>query len=456
MIPKRVGKTALVVTGMHRSGTSVLTRVLNLALGADLPNDLMPARPDNTTGFWESGGLVELHDEMLGDIGSSWDDLGQPSGLWENSRFIDSYQKRVIETLRRSYGNSRFFVIKDSRISRFVPLTVAALRGMGVEPKFVIAVRNPLEVAASLAKRDGFSYAKSLLLWLDYSLRAERWTREFSRTFVLYDRLLNDCRGTLFSVARDLDLVIPAMSTGDIEPQSFIDPALRHHTHSETDLLVRDKVGDWVQISFEALCSLSRGAKRDALKRLDSIYAQLESAEAIFCPLLEKGSAQARERELRDLGSKLQAREHEVVDLGSKLQARGREVMDLGANLEAGKRRVKALATELRLTNTKLRLTNTKRAKLKAKLAAVYASRSWRLTAPIRFVRDASRSSLRQLQRSLAIGLQLPVKNAPAPCVDPGQKESESRRYRQASANKVELGFEQDPSRDAKSRLLGP
>ena len=46
-------RTALVVTGMHRSGTSALTRILHLACGADLPTDLMPPRPDNVAGFWE-------------------------------------------------------------------------------------------------------------------------------------------------------------------------------------------------------------------------------------------------------------------------------------------------------------------------------------------------------------------------------------------------------------------
>ena len=58
-------RQAILVAGMHRSGTSALTRVLSL-LGADLPENLAPALPDNNeTGFWESVDLMKLHDKML-------------------------------------------------------------------------------------------------------------------------------------------------------------------------------------------------------------------------------------------------------------------------------------------------------------------------------------------------------------------------------------------------------
>jgi hypothetical protein len=42
----------ILVAGMHRSGTSALTRAINLA-GVPLPNDLKGASPNNQDGFWE-------------------------------------------------------------------------------------------------------------------------------------------------------------------------------------------------------------------------------------------------------------------------------------------------------------------------------------------------------------------------------------------------------------------
>ena len=56
--------TAIVVLGMHRSGTSALTRTLSL-LGAALPGNLLPSKPSNETGFWESTDILEFNDRVL-------------------------------------------------------------------------------------------------------------------------------------------------------------------------------------------------------------------------------------------------------------------------------------------------------------------------------------------------------------------------------------------------------
>ena len=53
--------TAIMVLGMHRSGTSALTRILNL-LGADLPEDLIKANAYNKSGYWEPSAVVALND----------------------------------------------------------------------------------------------------------------------------------------------------------------------------------------------------------------------------------------------------------------------------------------------------------------------------------------------------------------------------------------------------------
>ena len=67
-------RTCLLVLGMHRSGTSAFTRILNL-MGAKLPKQLIGALPGNEAGHWEPERLVLLHDQMLAEAGSSWRDL---------------------------------------------------------------------------------------------------------------------------------------------------------------------------------------------------------------------------------------------------------------------------------------------------------------------------------------------------------------------------------------------
>ena len=151
-------------------------------------------------------------------------------------------------------------VIKDPRFSRFVPLTVAALQDIDVEPKFIISLRNPLEVANSLKARDGLSLLKSLLLWLDYTLCSERATRGFQRAFVDYDDLMMDWRETIRSAAAHLDVVFPTWNTAaEREIQSFLQSTLRHQVYSCKDLQAREDISDSIKITFKAVRALAHG-----------------------------------------------------------------------------------------------------------------------------------------------------------------------------------------------------
>jgi hypothetical protein len=66
--------TAIAVTGMHRTGTSMVARALRFAgvyLGDD--RDLLEPAPDNPDGFFEHAGFVRLDDDLLEATGGSWD-----------------------------------------------------------------------------------------------------------------------------------------------------------------------------------------------------------------------------------------------------------------------------------------------------------------------------------------------------------------------------------------------
>ena len=63
------------VLGMHRSGTSLLARLLNIA-GIELGAASSLARPaeDNPRGFWEHEELRKTNDALLQVFGGSWMD----------------------------------------------------------------------------------------------------------------------------------------------------------------------------------------------------------------------------------------------------------------------------------------------------------------------------------------------------------------------------------------------
>ena len=77
-------KVCIIVAGMHRSGTSAVTRVINL-LGADIAADLLPAVvSENDRGFWESRAVFDIHNNFLRALGSYYaDPLPLPERWWE-------------------------------------------------------------------------------------------------------------------------------------------------------------------------------------------------------------------------------------------------------------------------------------------------------------------------------------------------------------------------------------
>src|SRR5262245_46898121 len=83
---------AIIVAGMHRSGTSAVTRVLSL-LGAELPRNLMePVESDNALGFWESRTITQAHEKLLESLGVAWTDPDPVPQSWFRSPVAERYE----------------------------------------------------------------------------------------------------------------------------------------------------------------------------------------------------------------------------------------------------------------------------------------------------------------------------------------------------------------------------
>ena len=201
-----------------------VVRVLNL-LGVDLPAALYAARADNPAGYWEPLHVVEAHETFLAAIGSSFDDISPlPKGALRGGS-ARALEDRLVQILESEFADSRQFVIKDPRICRLVPIWIGVLQRFGAAPRFVLPVRNPLEVAASLKLRNEYATTKSLLLWLRHSLDAERHTRGFPRSVVSYENLLRDWRRTVDKIADEFALVWPRTShAANAEIEQFLSP----------------------------------------------------------------------------------------------------------------------------------------------------------------------------------------------------------------------------------------
>lgn len=323
-------RIALIVAGMHRSGTSALTRVLSLA-GAALPEQLMGASENNPKGYFESERLYDLHEALLEEAGTSWDDLSPFPRAWYESPNAGAWMQRLRDAIREEFGDATLLTVKDPRVCKLVPLWVEALRGLGIEPTFLIPVRNPLDIAASLRRAEGVDEAKSTLLWLHYFLAAERGTRGHPRAFVGYDDLLEDWRRVMLRVESELGLVLPRASRrAQAEIDEFLARELRHGATRADELYARHGVSAWVKQAFAWGLRAAAG-EAPATDELDLLGLAIEPAESAFGPVIasaELASTRAAD-ELHHTGEQLTRAEARGEELRERLEERSEEVKRL-------------------------------------------------------------------------------------------------------------------------------
>jgi hypothetical protein len=222
-------KHIVVILGMHRSGTSALTRVLNL-MGMDLGRDLVPAERDNPKGFWEDARIVAIHERFLQDTGRSSSDPRVFSEQDWTGRAADAAQSALLQVLSSYRQEANIWGVKDPRHCRLLPLWAPLYPQIGRSPHFLLTVRNPLEVAGSLEKRDHFPFRRGMLLWLIHNLEALVLTQGSERVIISFDQLLSAPEQVIDKIRSGLSLPWPELP-GDFEARmsGFLDPELRHH-----------------------------------------------------------------------------------------------------------------------------------------------------------------------------------------------------------------------------------
>ena len=160
----------------------MVTRLLHgcgLYLG---PKDaLMPPQADNPDGFWEHLGFVALNDELLEALGGAWDLPPKTNENLSDER-LDPLRMKA-RLLIEGFHSGKTWGWKDPRNSLTLPFWEELLPGL----KTLIIVRNPLEVAYSMRKRNGTSYAFGLRLWEIYNRRLIEAADKHDRLFTHYD-----------------------------------------------------------------------------------------------------------------------------------------------------------------------------------------------------------------------------------------------------------------------------
>ncbi|MBU8870992.1 MAG: sulfotransferase [Gemmatimonadales bacterium] len=172
---ERGNNNPLLITGMHRSGTSMVTRLLNLCgLHLGDPRRLLKAQPDNPQGFWENLDFVTLDDRILARMNGAWNlpPVEKPN-MGHDSALLAEFGASALACVTAASGRPLFshgWGWKDPRCSLLLPFWSEIVPDM----KVLVCLRDPGEVSASLNKRNGFSTRLGLHLWQQYNERLEQ------------------------------------------------------------------------------------------------------------------------------------------------------------------------------------------------------------------------------------------------------------------------------------------
>lgn len=273
--------TAIIVLGMHRSGTSSIAGVLS-RLGAAAPRTPMEVAADNPRGFFESRLIGELDDRILEAGGSWWSDWRQfdPGAL--SAGVLADFRREIAGTVQAEFGDAATIVLKDPRLCRLWPVWDGVLEMAGYKVVHVLPIRSPLEVAGSLKTRNDMPVAQGLALWLRHVLDAEKFSRGAERRLIRWTTFMNDWRAGAATIAEMLPVGVLNLDRA-AEIDTYLSKDLRHEVVPDEDLARAAETHAWAVEAYGCLTAAADGdGVTAALKRLDQLRDRFDAASDLF------------------------------------------------------------------------------------------------------------------------------------------------------------------------------
>jgi hypothetical protein len=134
----------LVITGMHRSGTSMVAHYLQCC-GFEIGKELLPADKGNPKGYYEDSGILELHRQMLASFGLTT----FPTSHRQIAKEVPAQFRTAAEGIIAKKNSSPYWGWKEPRTSLFLDFWKQIIPEMNN----LFLLRNPIFVADSLIRR---------------------------------------------------------------------------------------------------------------------------------------------------------------------------------------------------------------------------------------------------------------------------------------------------------------
>lgn len=352
----------VVICGMGRSGTSAVTGLFaSSGYHVARDEDRMPANSANPVGYHENLRVWRLNERLLADMDATW--FAPPPEdrqIAARARFGPEIEREFAALLAEA--GPAPVALKDPRIDVMAPLW-APVVGNCLHP--VVVIRDPVEIAGSLAHRDGTPVPFALASWEIHMAAVLRWLRGREVTVARYENLLGSpaaARAVVADAGRHLEPArADTVRIGD--PGSWLDTGLRHNRARPADhmelLTVRQaRLWEWLD-------ALKSGPER--LSPPDQLTVASASAHAAVAHEQQR-TGLAQDALVKD--RELSAQSTRLAELETRLTLAERERAHLSEALEEQQAQAASAAAEERSA--------------REELAVILQSRSWRLTSPAR------------------------------------------------------------------------
>ena len=279
----------VVILGMHRSGTSMLSGLLVTGCGYNVGGPLLSAAPSNPKGFFELESVVYQNERFMKNQHVRWRNnvlkYNASLAIQEKDNGSVSFTNgtRALE-----FFNNRSnapWLQKDPRmcvtLKTWLPL-------LNTEPAIVFTYRNPLQVALSLQSRDDIGLKHGLRLWIMYNMLAIQNSKGMCRVWTSNIAILRDPWNEIQRISNELTnkcgVWRPSYNVSKEIVDTFVDPNLQHKENKKGKQV--SKIGEFEECKvYDYDNLLQKGSQKQMeemgmYKKAMKIYCDLESGKA--------------------------------------------------------------------------------------------------------------------------------------------------------------------------------
>ncbi|MEZ8724095.1 sulfotransferase family protein, partial [Vibrio pomeroyi] len=251
-------RKVIVVLGMHRSGTSAITKSLEL-FGVNLGEKLYGASFDNPKGFWEDEECLRINQELLSINGYEYNSIIKAPDL-ENEK-VKSLFLEAVSIVARNVERYKLWAFKDPRTCRLLEFWQSVFEKVGCEVNYIFVSRNPISVAKSLNKRNHLDLESSYFLWAQHVYMAVS-TMKHRCLFLDYDDFMDNNKNNISKISNFLN-VVPNNDKVSEYSTEFLSNKLRHTKFSELDVINNSSIPNFVKSIFLPLDKVAKSGMQD-------------------------------------------------------------------------------------------------------------------------------------------------------------------------------------------------